>query len=154
MACRLVGDKPLLEPKLEYCFLTLRNKLQWNINQNLYNSFKKMYLKMSFAKCRPFCLGLNVLNKLYLYLVEVSNLKVGKPLVSFLVGSSSDIDYAPCSLQPGISDTDSKYGNLLLSSWVNNGTNLIPNFPFWGIFRDPNKRNITPVLHQWSYIAL
>ena len=26
-------------------------------------SFKKIYLKMSSAKCRPFCLGLNVLNK-------------------------------------------------------------------------------------------
>ena len=31
MACRLVGTKPLSEPMLEW---TLRNKLQWNCNQN------------------------------------------------------------------------------------------------------------------------
>ena len=31
----------------------LGNKLQWNHNRN----FKKMHLKMSSGKCRPFCLG-------------------------------------------------------------------------------------------------
>ena len=34
-----------------------RNKFQWNLNRNANLSFKKM----SSAKCRPFCLGLNVL---------------------------------------------------------------------------------------------
>ena len=40
---------------------TLRKKLQWNLNRNSSISFKKMHLKMSSAKWRPFCLGLNVL---------------------------------------------------------------------------------------------
>ena len=33
MAYRLVGAKPLSKPMLEYCYLTIRNKLQWNLNQ-------------------------------------------------------------------------------------------------------------------------
>ena len=42
---------------------TLRDKLQWNLNRNpyIFFSFKKMHLKMSFGKWRPFCIGLNVL---------------------------------------------------------------------------------------------
>ena len=39
-----------------------RNKLQWNFNRNANISFKKMEFKMSSAKWRPFCLGLNVVN--------------------------------------------------------------------------------------------
>ena len=40
---------------------TLWNKLQWNCNRNSNIFIKKMHLKMSSAKWRPFCLGLNVL---------------------------------------------------------------------------------------------
>ena len=40
---------------------TLRNKLQWNFNQNSDISFKKIHLKLSFGKWWQFCLGLNVL---------------------------------------------------------------------------------------------
>ena len=40
---------------------TLRNKLQWNLDRNSNITFKKMHLKVSSAKRRPFCLGLNVL---------------------------------------------------------------------------------------------
>ena len=36
MACRLVGTKPLSKIMMEFCNSTLRNKLQWNRNQNLY----------------------------------------------------------------------------------------------------------------------
>ena len=39
----------------------LGNKLQWKFNQNSNISFKKMHLKMSSVKWRPFYLGLNVL---------------------------------------------------------------------------------------------
>ena len=34
MACRLFGAKPLSKPMLDCCHWTLRNKLQWNFNQN------------------------------------------------------------------------------------------------------------------------
>ena len=44
-----------------FFYFTLRNKFQWNIYRNHIFSFKKMYIKISSAKCRPFCLGLNVL---------------------------------------------------------------------------------------------
>ena len=38
---------------------TLRNKLHWNFNRSWNFLFKKMHLKMSSGKWRPFCLGLN-----------------------------------------------------------------------------------------------
>ena len=41
--------------------LTFRNNIQWNDEWNWYNFIPKMYLTMSSAKCRQFCLGLNVL---------------------------------------------------------------------------------------------
>ena len=34
MACHLFGTKPLSKPMLGYCHPKLRNKLQWNFNQN------------------------------------------------------------------------------------------------------------------------
>ena len=34
MSCCLFGAKPLSKPMLAYCQLNLRNKLQWNFNQN------------------------------------------------------------------------------------------------------------------------
>ena len=40
---------------------TLRNKLQWNLIEIHTFSFMKMHLKMLSGKCRPFCLGLDVL---------------------------------------------------------------------------------------------
>ena len=55
MACRLVGAKPLPEP----------TNLGTNLSEMLIEihtfSFKKMHLKMSSGKWRPFCIGLNVL---------------------------------------------------------------------------------------------
>ena len=56
MACRLVGAKPLSETVLEYCQLGL---LGTNFSEILIEiltfSFKKMRLKVSSAKWRPFC---------------------------------------------------------------------------------------------------
>ena len=34
MACRLFGAKPSSKPMLGYCRFDLRNKLEWNVNQN------------------------------------------------------------------------------------------------------------------------
>ena len=36
MACRLVGTKPLYEPKWNIVNLNLRNKILWNLSQNSY----------------------------------------------------------------------------------------------------------------------
>ena len=41
---------------------TIGNKLQWNFDRNSKISLKKRHLKMSSAKWRLFCLGLNVLS--------------------------------------------------------------------------------------------
>ena len=61
MACHLFGAKQLSEPMLEYWIF--RNKLRGNFNRNSnIFSFKKLLLKMSSAKRRLFCLGLNELN--------------------------------------------------------------------------------------------
>ena len=54
MACQLFGAKLLSKPMLEYCQLSLRNKLKWNFNQNTKFSSMKMHLKMSSAKWQPF----------------------------------------------------------------------------------------------------
>ena len=63
MACRLVGAKPLSEPMLEYCWQ--KKALGTNFSEFLVEilifSFKKMRLKVSSAKRRSFCLGLNEL---------------------------------------------------------------------------------------------
>ena len=61
MACRLFGAKPLSEPVL-LCW-QLMNLISWNFIQNSKDFIKEMHLKMSSVKWRPFCLGLNVLNK-------------------------------------------------------------------------------------------
>ena len=45
----------------------MRNKFQWNINQNGFIFIQKIHLKISSAKCRPFCLGLNVLNHFHIW---------------------------------------------------------------------------------------
>ena len=64
MACRLESTKPLSESMLSYCQLdhkeqTLNSEILIGIQ---IFSFKKMHLKLSSAKWRPVCLGLNVLN--------------------------------------------------------------------------------------------
>ena len=59
MACRLFRAKPLSEPMLEYWWLD--PYLGTNFSEILIFSLKKMRLKVSSAKWRPFCLGLNVL---------------------------------------------------------------------------------------------
>ena len=41
MACRLVGAKPLSEPVLKIVNWTLRNKFQWYLNSNSYNSIQE-----------------------------------------------------------------------------------------------------------------
>ena len=40
---------------------TFGNRLQWNVNRNSNIFIEKIYFKISSGKCRPFCLGLNVL---------------------------------------------------------------------------------------------
>ena len=63
MAYRLFNTKPLSEV-LNQCWYIINwplgNKLQWNLNWNF--AFKKLQLKMSSGKWRPFCLVLNVLS--------------------------------------------------------------------------------------------
>ena len=58
MAWRRAGAKPLLEPMLTYCQL---GPFKTNFNEILIEiqtcSFMKMHLKMSSAKCPPFCPG-------------------------------------------------------------------------------------------------
>ena len=61
MACRLVGAKPVWTN----AGILLIEPLGTNFNEISIEthtfSFKKMHLKMLSGKCRPFCLGLNVL---------------------------------------------------------------------------------------------
>ena len=63
MACRLTGAKPLSE-RTNAEILLIRT-LGTNFSEILIEiqtfSFRKMHLKMSSGKWRPFCLGLNVL---------------------------------------------------------------------------------------------
>ena len=59
MYCRLVGDKPLFKPMLEYC---LGKKFQWNRNPNLYifiqeNAFENVVWKMAAILSRPHCVN-------------------------------------------------------------------------------------------------
>ena len=73
MACRLNGAKPLSEPMLDGILLI--GPLGTNFNEILIGiqtfSFRKMHLKMSSAKWRPFCLGLIVLTCPRISLVDV-----------------------------------------------------------------------------------
>ena len=60
MACRLPGPKPLSEPMLGYCELDPWNKLQWNLNRNLYifiqeTAFENVVWKMASILSRPRC---------------------------------------------------------------------------------------------------
>ena len=55
MACRLVGAKPLPEPTLTYCQLTLGTNCSeiWIETKNIF--ILKMHIKVSSSKWRPFC---------------------------------------------------------------------------------------------------
>ena len=60
MACHLVGVMPLSEAMLGYYQLTLRHKLQWNINRNSYifiqqNTLENIVCEMSAILSRPQC---------------------------------------------------------------------------------------------------
>ena len=49
------------EPVMTYCLMDLQEQTSVKFEQNKQQfSFKKMYLKMSYAKWRPFFLGLSV----------------------------------------------------------------------------------------------
>ena len=48
---------------MDIIYWTLRHKLQWNINRNSWISIQENSIKMSSAKCWPFCLSLNVLRR-------------------------------------------------------------------------------------------
>ena len=52
MTCRLFITMSLSKPMMTHW--TIRDKLQWNFNQNITISFLKMHLKMSSAKWRKF----------------------------------------------------------------------------------------------------
>ena len=62
MACRLDGAKPLSETMLELIGPWETNFSEILIGIHIF-SFRKINLKMSSAKWRPFGLGLNVLTK-------------------------------------------------------------------------------------------
>ena len=60
MACGLCGTRPLSEPMLPYCQLDSKEYFGEILFKIQTFSFKEMHLKMSSAKWRPFCHGLNV----------------------------------------------------------------------------------------------
>ena len=57
MPCYLASAKPLLEPMVEYCYLTLGNKLQRNLYKNLYISIQEnaVVWKMASILYQPQC---------------------------------------------------------------------------------------------------
>ena len=58
MACRLFGAKPLSKPMLVYCQLdAIGINFTENLTQTQNFSLKKMHLKITSAKWRPFCPG-------------------------------------------------------------------------------------------------
>ena len=61
MACAWTAPSHYLNQYWNVADCTLRNKLQWSFIRNSNIFIKKMHLKMSYAKWRSFCLGLNML---------------------------------------------------------------------------------------------
>ena len=57
MACRLFGTKPLSKPMPASVNWSLRNKRQWNFNQNAKFSFTNMHPKILSARWPPFYRG-------------------------------------------------------------------------------------------------
>ena len=62
MAWCLLGIKPLPGPIMTLCQWCPGKQLSVNYIQNTFFSLKKMHVKISSAKCQPFCLGFNVMN--------------------------------------------------------------------------------------------
>ena len=56
----LFGARPLSKPMLVIFHWTLENKFQWNFNQTITVSYKKMQIKMPFANWWSFCLAINM----------------------------------------------------------------------------------------------
>ena len=61
LACRLVGAKPLPEPMRMHCQLGPSEQTSVKFGNTNF-SFRKMYLKMSYGKWWPFCLGVEESN--------------------------------------------------------------------------------------------
>ena len=66
MACRLDGAKPLSEPTMDIVNWTLGNKLNWNLNRNVYvfiqeNAFENVVWKMAAILSRPQCVKMKEL---------------------------------------------------------------------------------------------
>ena len=84
MACRLVSAKPLSELMLDIVHWKLRNKLQWNLNCNLYifiqeNAFENVIWKMAASLSRPQCVkayGCSIHLHMLLYFTPLSNSKI------------------------------------------------------------------------------
>ena len=62
MICRLIGAKPLSEQCWNIVNWTIGNKLQWNLNRNLYiviqeNAFEIVVWKMAAILSRPQCVN-------------------------------------------------------------------------------------------------
>ena len=60
MACHMDGAKPLCEP-MNIVYWTLRNKLQWNLDRNLYVFIQENAIENVVNKFAANCLGPNVL---------------------------------------------------------------------------------------------
>ena len=117
MACRLAGAKPLSEPETNIVVsvwtnagILLIGPPRTNFSETeieIYTFlFKKMHLKMSSAKWRPFCLGLNVLTGSGPYLIgtrmmqEAAGVKNGHPHP--MVQMSYDISFFISSNLSGV----------------------------------------------------
>ena len=73
MAGRLLGGNPLSEPMLVNCQLEPKEQTSVKFVSKLQTfSFRRMNLKISFGKRRPFRFGLNVLTQLKLESIPVS----------------------------------------------------------------------------------
>ena len=81
-ACRPVGAKPLSEPMPEP-FRT--NFIQISIEILIF-SFKKMHLRMTFEKCRPFWLDLSVLTPLSLEVTFENNNRIDIMIYWYIEG--------------------------------------------------------------------
>ena len=84
MACRLFGAKPSSEPMLPYCQLDPKECISLKFNLK-FKSFheKEMHFKMSSAKWRPFCLGLNVLRG-FMWFVYAYFCLIGTGVITWL----------------------------------------------------------------------
>ena len=74
-----------------------RNKFRWNIYQNSYIFIQAYAFKMSSAKCRPFCFGLNVLKIILMREIPLERLfsiyTIGCFMKDFHMGLSESIQF-------------------------------------------------------------